>query len=520
MISGNIKKSLKKKIFFSAIKLKKTLNDLKLQKKKKIIMCHGVFDIVHPGHIRHLVHAKSKADLLIVSITADKHIKKGQYRPHVPQDLRAENLSAFSIVDFVLVDNYPTPLNNISIIKPNFFAKGFEYISSKMSEKTIEEEKTLKKYGGKIIFTPGDYVNSSSKLIEYKEPDLSLEKLLLILKKYKISFSNLIDSVKGLQKFKIHIFGDTIIDTFTHCDMIGGQVKTPTLSLLYKNHTNFLGGAGVVAKHVSATGAKTFFTTLLGNDKNALFVKNECKKSNIILNEFQDKNRPTVNKNLFISENHRLLKVGTLDNTPINKEQMNYFIRNIKNFNTDAIIFSDFRHGIFNKKNIPLFFKAIPKKVFKAADSQVASWWGNILDFQKFDLITPNEKEARFALSDQISGVRFLSSELYNKSSTKWLMLKLGKRGVLSILNKKHNTNNSYVSIDSFSKKVVDPVGAGDALLAYSTLSYLKTKNKVIASIIGTIAASLECELDGNIAIKPQDIINRIDLLKKKINFS
>ena len=89
-------------------------------------MCHGVFDIVHPGHIRHLVHAKSKADLLIVSITADKHIKKGQYRPHVPQDLRAENLSAFSIVDFVLVDNFPTPINNIGIIKPNFFAKGFE----------------------------------------------------------------------------------------------------------------------------------------------------------------------------------------------------------------------------------------------------------------------------------------------------------------------------------------------------------------------------------------------------------
>ena len=131
-------------------------------------------------------------------------------------------------------------------------------------------------------------------------------------------------------------------------------------------------------------------------------------------------------------------------------------------------------------------------------------------------MITPNEKEARFALSDQISGVRLLSSELYNRSSTKWLMLKLGKRGVLSVLNKKHDTNNSYISIDSFSKSS-ESVGAGDALLAYSTLSYLKTKNKVIASIIGTIAASLECELDGNITIKPNDIINRIDFLKKLI---
>lgn len=61
---------------------------------KKVIMCHGVFDVVHPGHLRHLIYAKSKADILVASLTADVHISKGQYRPHVPQDLRALNLAA------------------------------------------------------------------------------------------------------------------------------------------------------------------------------------------------------------------------------------------------------------------------------------------------------------------------------------------------------------------------------------------------------------------------------------------
>ena len=75
-----------------------------LPREKRVIMCHGVFDVVHPGHVRHLLYAKSKADLLVASITADKHITKGLHRPHVPQDLRAINLAAFEMVDYVVID--------------------------------------------------------------------------------------------------------------------------------------------------------------------------------------------------------------------------------------------------------------------------------------------------------------------------------------------------------------------------------------------------------------------------------
>src|SRR5947207_15927833 len=91
---------------------------------RTIVMCHGVFDVVHPGHLRHLLYAKSKADILVASLTADHHISKGRYRPHVPQDLRAINLAAFEIVDYVIIDPEPTPLKNLALIKPDIFAKG------------------------------------------------------------------------------------------------------------------------------------------------------------------------------------------------------------------------------------------------------------------------------------------------------------------------------------------------------------------------------------------------------------
>ena len=94
--------------------IKKIIGDI--PRTDKVIMCHGVFDVVHPGHIRHLAYAKTKAKTLIVSITTDKHIKKGVYRPHIPETLRALNLAAFEMVDYVLIDKNKTPLNNIKKI--------------------------------------------------------------------------------------------------------------------------------------------------------------------------------------------------------------------------------------------------------------------------------------------------------------------------------------------------------------------------------------------------------------------
>ena len=79
-------------------------------RQKKVIMCHGTFDIVHPGHVRHLIYAKSKGEILVASVTADAHISKANVRPYVPEDLRAVNLAAFEMVDYVLIDK-----NHVSV---------------------------------------------------------------------------------------------------------------------------------------------------------------------------------------------------------------------------------------------------------------------------------------------------------------------------------------------------------------------------------------------------------------------
>jgi len=105
-------------------------------RSKKVIMCHGNFDIVHPGHIRHLMFASSRADILIASLTCDIHITKGDNRPYVPEELRAINLSVLDMVDYVIIDSNKKPIKNIAIIKPDYFAKGADYRSDKMHPNT------------------------------------------------------------------------------------------------------------------------------------------------------------------------------------------------------------------------------------------------------------------------------------------------------------------------------------------------------------------------------------------------
>ncbi|HUO43434.1 MAG TPA: PfkB family carbohydrate kinase [Burkholderiales bacterium] len=486
---------------------------------KKVIMCHGVFDVVHPGHVRHLIYAKSKADILVASITADTHISKGQFRPHVPQDLRALNLAAFEIIDYVIIDSEATPLKNLADIQPDYFAKGYEYNATAISQKTQEEEDVLRTYGGEIIFTPGDIVYSSSKLIELAPPRIQLEKLLTFMDVEGLTFDSLRDALDNLKGKRVHVIGDTIVDSYTQTAMIGGQTKTPTMSVLYEGRKDYIGGAAIVAEHMRAAGADVVFSTVLGNDSFKDFVLEGLAKSGVDCRSVIDATRPTTNKNAIVAGGYRLLKVDTLDNRSISDEIVSRLCEMIRETPADAVVFSDFRHGMFNRRTIPALIAAIPDGVFKVADSQVASRWGNITEFKGFDLITPNEREARFALGDQDSGVRPLASALYDAAQCKTLILKLGERGVLTCRSSDHQSLDSFIVVDSFVDRVVDAVGAGDALLAYATLSKVATGSDAIATILGSMAAASECEYDGNIPITINDVRQKIDAVERHANY-
>lgn len=487
---------------------------------QKVIMCHGTFDIVHPGHVRHLAYAKSKADVLVASLTADRHISKANARPFVPQELRAYNLAALEAVDWVIIDDEPKPLRNLSIVQPDYFAKGYEYVKGGVDPRTQEELGVLESYGGEFLYTPGDIVFSSSAIIEAGPPNLAAEKLGVLLEGEGLGFERLREAVSSIGNATVHVVGDMIVDSYTYTTLIGGNTKTPTFSVRRDKQVDYVGGAGIVAKHLAAAGARVTLTTVLGDDEMGEFARADIEASGVRINAIVDPTRPTTNKNAFIAGGYRLLKVDSVDNRSIGGKVLRAVRDAVAAEKADAVVFSDFRHGIFNRATIPELTAAIPAGVYRVADSQVASRWGNILEFAGFDLITPNEREARFALGDQDSVVRPLGLELFKLAKCRTMILKLGERGVIGYRGSQTGTGDeprAFFVVDSLAERVLDAVGAGDALLAYATLAMIATRDPVIATVLGSIAAGIECGIDGNTPVARQAVLDQLDALEPRV---
>ncbi len=484
---------------------------------KKVIMCHGVFDIVHPGHLRHLLYAKEKADILVASLTADEYITKGAFRPFVPEDLRAAAVAALEVVDLVFINRHATALEGIRQVQPDFFAKGYEYQDGGINPRSQEEMTVLDTYGGEMVFTPGDVVYSSTALGNLGAPMLRIEKLLALMESESLDFTKLRDALKQMSGIPVHILGDTIVDEYSYCALLGASQKHPSFSVQPERRERFVGGGAVVALHLRAAGADVTFSTLLGDDALGEFVQGAMDRAGVRCAPIVDGSRPTTSKERFVANGSPLLQVNRMDNRMISERQLATLNARLEGTAGDLVIFSDFRHGIFNRQTIGSLTEHIPKGVVRAADSQVSNRWGNILDFTDFDLITPNEREARFALADQDSVVRPLALQLLQRARCKNLILKLGARGTLTY--GPGPTPRAFFVTDSFAREVVDPVGAGDALLAYASLALAATQNIVVATILGAMAAALACGALGNATVTPAEVLRMIDDVEKESQY-
>lgn len=116
---------------------------------KTVAATGGCFDILHAGHVQYLEKAKSFGDILILFLNSDNSIKriKGEKRPIVPENERAQVIAGLGCIDYVCVFDEDTPCQVIEKIKPDVWVKGADY-----KNKTVPEQKILAGYGGKIEY--------------------------------------------------------------------------------------------------------------------------------------------------------------------------------------------------------------------------------------------------------------------------------------------------------------------------------------------------------------------------------
>jgi rfaE bifunctional protein nucleotidyltransferase chain/domain len=130
---------------------------------RRVVFTNGVFDLLHPGHVRYLQDARSFGDLLIVGLNADASVRrnKGPERPINPQDERAEVLATLASVDAVVIFDEDTPADIIRLIQPDVLVKGADW-----AENAIVGRDTVEARGGRVVRVPVEQGHSTTAIVE------------------------------------------------------------------------------------------------------------------------------------------------------------------------------------------------------------------------------------------------------------------------------------------------------------------------------------------------------------------
>ena len=478
----------------------KILNKISVYKKnkKKIVLCHGVFDLLHVGHVTYFEQAKKLGDILVVSVTDDKYVNKGPLRPVFNINQRTSLIKKLSIVDFVVKSDFQTAKEVIEKIKPNFYCKGPDYKNKLKYDKNLSEEiKILKKNKGKFI-TVKHITQSSSKLINHANLDLGkdvLSKYLFKLRS-KYNYSYLISEIKKIQKIKSLVLGEMIVDKYNFADAVGRSGKDPMMVFKLKNEKTFLGGSGYIANLSSSFGASTSHISHIGDkDSYINFIKKKLlKKVNSKL--LVKSKSPTILKLRYVDyyRNNKIIGFYNINEEPLTEiEEKKYkkSINKLKN-SINLVILADYGHGEISNQAIKNLQK-INKKIY--INTQLNSFnYGshNLRKFKKVNTICINESELRFELRDKKNNISSLVKKFRKSIKCENIIVTQGKYGATIF------TRTKKYFCPAFDSKPLDTIGSGDTLFTIVSLCLASKINPELSLIFASIAAALSTQNMGN----------------------
>ena len=483
----------------------------KLKKKNKIVLCHGVFDIIHHGHIKYFEEAKKNGDILVVSLTADEFVNKGPGRPYFNFKFRSETLEAIQTIDYICKSNFETSLKVIKSIKPDFYCKGLDYRNKKkdLTKNIFLEKKAVEKNGGKFI-TTSSKLFSSSNIINSRLDFFSEEQKKSISKIKKISnFNKILTEINNLKNKRILIIGEVIIDEYVFCDALGKSGKEPFLALKKNRVERYLGGSGAIAMHLRDFVKQIDILSYKGEStKDNNFIKSKIGNK-IKFHFFNKEGSPTIVKRRYIEENERrkLLGVYTFNDAEINKicekKILNFLDKKLNNY--DCIIVADYGHGLINSK---IAQKIVSKAKFCSLNAQInaANIGHHSLEkYKNLDCVIINLNELKHEMRSRNKNFLLIGRKLIKKMNINNLIVTMGRAGA-ALLNK---SRPSYFVAPSFARDIVDKVGAGDCLFALLSLFLSSKINSEVSLFLASIAAGKNVEIVGN-----SNHLDRVEFLK------
>jgi len=472
---------------------------LLMRGEKNVVLCHGCFDLLHIGHIRHFRQAKKFGDILVVTITPDRYVDKGLGRPAFHEAIRAEAIASLKEVDYVAINKWSTAENTIRLLKPDYYAKGSEFKNDKSdyTGKIDSEKAVVEEIGAELIFTD-DIVFSSTNLINRFLSDKPKEiQEFMDLFRLRHKLDEIHDFLDKMESLKVMVIGDTILDDYHYCDPLGKSNKDPVLALQYKSNDLFAGGVLAVANHVASFAKKVRLVSVRGEQNSYKEFISEKLAENITPHFEVQPAAPTLIKRRFLDgySFNKLFEVYIMKNMVLPKDLDSKFCEMVKDElpGYDMVIAADFGHGAISSKMIQTLCKNAP---FLSVNTQANA--GNrgfhtISSYPKADFISLAEHEIRLETKIENGSLRPMMDSLADKLKCRNFVVTRGRKGCLV-----RGKNGTYIACPSLTMKVVDRVGAGDAFLSIASMASFLGADDELIGFLGNMIGAMAVEIIGN----------------------
>ncbi|MBI3297900.1 MAG: adenylyltransferase/cytidyltransferase family protein [Elusimicrobia bacterium] len=437
------------------------------RKGRKVVHCHGVFDLLHVGHIRHFERAKSLGHTLVVTVTPDRFVNKGPHRPAFHEGLRAEAVAALACVDHVAVNAWPDAVQTIKLLRPSIYMKGSDYRSMKddVTGGIRREKRAVESGGGKLVFTD-EVVFSSSSLINRHLPAFTPE-----LAKFFEGFTrrhgvaSVLGWLEDAKRLSLLAVGEAIVDEYAFCEAIGKSSKEPTLVVKGSEAELFAGGILAVANNAASICRKVSMLAMIGRTKPRLdFIRRKLLPSVRPLWAWRS-DGPTILKRRYVESYHftKLLEVYEIQDAATLPKDEAAWVRLIAREapRHQATLVVDYGHGMLGEKAIKAL-RAKAEYLIVNAQSNAGNIGYHTIDrYGKVDLACMAENELRMERRDRRGDLRGLLESLCRERGWPRAICTRGKTGSLA-----YERGRGFSAVPAFAGVIKDRVGAGDAFLS------------------------------------------------------
>ncbi len=491
----------------------------------RVVQCHGCFDIVHPGHVRHLRWARAQGDALLVTITADMGINKGVGRPLIPHDLRAENLASLDMVDAVHIVDEPTAEGILRAVEPDVYVKGREYESNN-DPRFAAERAAVEHAGGRVVFSSGDIVFSSSALIAALESgrdtgvDAPTGALAQLLRRPGMGADDLASVLDAAQGKSVLVIGEAIEEVYRVCQSPQIGTREPVMTLRPAGERRFDAGAAGVAMQFAAMGmTPTLLTCPPEGDSGRRFAE-RLRLSGVELALL-----PTTPDSLLVE--HYIAgaqKLMTVDHArPIAADTMlrSALTTSVREFADafDAVCIADQGLGLLAgpiSRTISELLRERSSILTTSAQGRSAS----PLAIRHADMLCAGEQDLRRAVANPSGSLTSAAWSAMDAAQAASAIVGLGPEGLLAFdrLPEPLDTGDGWPSrvraqpVPSLSPLSLDAAGADAAVLAAATLALVGVRDRdpstalTIAALFGACAESSAVSRPGYATVSREDL--------------